>query len=272
MSRHALALAFFFASAGALHGQKFLEGGPMAGRLFWLRADRGVKRGLSDLVTDWGDTGGTHVVLDNSVATSLPEWRAAEVNGRPALHFDGNDYLYGTGMPTGSYTKVVVCRLDDLAPTNNVFSSVSWHALYFGSSDKARLFHGGDFVTSSSGVSTGTPIVLVATYDASTGDGVLYQDGVQVGSGNDGLAGNWDTTILLGSFGFSYFMSGSIAEVMAYDHVLSAADLADLHGYLMRRYTETRRRRSCSTCFRSRARSSSATRPTAPPSPSPARS
>jgi hypothetical protein len=139
-------------------------------------------------------------------------------------------------MPTGSYTKVAVCQLDDLAPTNNVFSSVSWHALYFGSSDKARLFHGGDFVTSTTGVQVGTPIVLVATYDATTGDGRLYQDGVAAGSGNDGLAGNWDSTIVLGSFGFDYFLSGSIAEVMAYDHVLSAADLADLHGYLMRRY------------------------------------
>ena len=236
MVRHALSLVVFFASAGALHAQRYLEGGPKAGRVVWLRADRGVRRGLSDLVTDWRDTTVNPVLLSNSTLTSLPEWRAAEVNGRPALHFDGNDWLYGVGMPTGSYTKVAVCQLDDLAPTNNVFSSVSWHALYFGSSDKARLFHGGDFVTSATGVAVGTPIVLVATYDAASGDGVLYQDGVQVGSGNDGLAGNWDNSIVLGAFGFNYFLSGSIAEVMAYDHVLSAADLADLHGYLMRRY------------------------------------
>jgi hypothetical protein len=238
MLRHALSLALLVASAAAAHGQGLVNGGPRAGRVLWLRADQGVKRGLSDLVTDWRDmsVGSSHVDLNNTTLVALPEWRAAEVNGRPALHFDGNDWLYGVGMPTGSYTKVAVCQLDGYAPTNNVFSGTTWHALYFGGSDRARIFHGGDFVTSDTGVQLATPVVLVATYDATTGDGVLYQDTVKVGSGNDGKVGNSDSTFLLGAFGFANFFTGSIAEVMAYDHVLSTADLADLHRYLQQRY------------------------------------
>jgi hypothetical protein len=59
---------------------------------------------------------------------------------------------------------------------------------------------------------------------------------VLAGRGNDGGVGNWDSTVLLGSFAFGNFAQGSIAEVMAYDHVLSTSELASLHTYLLPRY------------------------------------
>ncbi|MEO6708809.1 MAG: sialate O-acetylesterase, partial [Planctomycetota bacterium] len=96
--------------------------------------------------------------------------------------------------------------------------------------------HGTDFVTSTLSVPIGTPIVLVETYDETTGDCVLYQDGVQVGAGHDGLHGNGDSDILLGSWGTGHGLAGTIAELMAYDHVLSPVELSELHLYLLRRY------------------------------------
>ncbi len=236
MLRQALSCAFLLTASAALHSQVPLGGGPAAGRVLWLRGDRGVQRGLSDLVTDWRDVNAPGNGTTNAASTALPEWRAAEVNGQPALHFDGNDFLFGYGMPIGSYTKVAVCQLDDLTSTNNVFANFTWHELYFAGSDRARLSHGVDFVTSQKPVRTGTPIVLVASYDASTGEGVLYQDGELVGRGLDGMPQTGDSSILLGSFAIDSYFSGSIAEVMAYDHVLTRPELSELQGYLRKRY------------------------------------
>src|SRR5262245_9985884 len=214
---------------------------PSAGRVLWLRADLGVTMGLSDLVTEWHDASNPAVELSNVWTCSFPEWRAAAVGGQPALHFDGNDFLYGAGMPTGSYTKVVVCELDDLAAQNNVLSGFKGHALDFGGGDRARLSHvrgasGGDFVTSTQGVVAHVPVVLVATFDASTGNGTIWQDGVAVGHGHDDGRGNTDVTLLLGSFAYSGFFVGSLAEVVVYDRVLAGRDLDELHDYLLRRY------------------------------------
>jgi hypothetical protein len=239
--RFVVATALVVATAASARGADDVERPPAAGRVFWLRADLGVTKGLSDLVTAWNDAATATPLLANVYANSLPEWRAAEVGGQPALHFDGNDFLYGGGMPTGSYTKVAVCALDDVAPANNVFSGFYEHALYFGGSDRARLFHfdgtnGGDFATSARAVVAREPVVLVATYDASTGNGTIFQDGFAVGHGNDGKLGNGDSTVLLGSYGFGNFLQGSIAEVLAYDRVLDGRELVELQQYLLRRH------------------------------------
>ncbi|HTF90299.1 MAG TPA: sialate O-acetylesterase [Planctomycetota bacterium] len=235
MLRLALLFPILVAASPALHAQGPLDGGPSAGRVVWLRGDHGVTRGLSDLVSNWRDEVSANEVA-NANPVTLPEWRAAAVNGQPALHFDGNDSLCGSGMPTGSTTKVAVCQLDTLGAANPILASNSGHQLRFAGSDRARLTHGTDVVTSTTGVPIGTPIVLVETYDETTGDCVLYQDGIQVGAGHDGLHGNGDSDMLLGSFGTGNGLAGSVAEVMGYDHVLSSIELSDLHLYLLRRY------------------------------------
>ena len=212
------------------------DGGPNPGRVLWLRADQGVQKGISNLVSLWSDSGpASNLVVAGANPENWPEWEAAGVAGQPALRFDGNDWLYGYNMPTGSYTKVVVCRIDDTSFTNNVVSSVSHHALYFGGTKKARLFHSGDFTKSFREIETGKPVTLVGTFDANTLEGRLYQDGQMVGVGTAASA-NWDTSILLGSFAYGNFMKGAIAEVMVYDHVLSGPEWADLDAYLARRY------------------------------------
>jgi len=212
------------------------EGEPRAGRVAWWRADLGVQRGLSNLVEGWHDASGNGVALTGSGnGESQPEWLPVAIGGKPAIAFDGNDWLQGSGMPTGSYSKAVVAELDDLSLTNNVVSSWSHHALYFGSSPFARLFHSGDLVQSSVGVQAGVPFLLVATYDALRGRASLYLDGQLVGRVLN-APGNWDPTLLLGSFAGSYFMKGKIGEVALFDHELDVGELNALHDDLRRRW------------------------------------
>src|SRR5262249_44001342 len=104
-----VAIALAGTTAASARGADDLDRPPAAGRVFWLRADLGVTKGISDLVTAWNDAATAAPLLVNAYTNALPEWRAAVIGGQPALHFDGNDFLYGGGMPTGSYTKVAVC-------------------------------------------------------------------------------------------------------------------------------------------------------------------
>ena len=55
--------------------------------------------------------------------------------------------------------------------------------------------------------------MMVATYDASSGGGRLFQDGVLVGTGNS--SPNDDASLQIGAFASANFFQGLIAEVIA---------------------------------------------------------
>lgn len=236
-SRTFVALALLAAlSADAAAQSRVGEGEPRAGRVGWWRADLGVEHGFSNLVTRWRDCTGQGFALTGSGnGESQPEWLPVAIGGRPGVRFDGNDWLQGSGMPTGSYSKAVVAVLDELGAVNNVVSSASHHALWFAATPFARIFHSGDVVQSPIGVQAGVPFLLVATYDAGAGRATLHLDGLQVARVT-GVPGNWDASLQLGAFGWGNFLQGTIGEVALFDHELDAGELLALHDDLRRRW------------------------------------
>ncbi|MGD2018969.1 MAG: sialate O-acetylesterase [Planctomycetota bacterium] len=212
-----------------------LAQGPSAGRVLWLSGDLGAEARLGDQVEAWRDRSPAgHDVVQGDGAR-MPTLEAVGPGGHPTLVFDGNDSLARPdGMPTGSYTKVMVCAVDDLAATNNVLSGGSQHAVYFESSDRARIYHSGIFATSSVPVEVGEPVVLVATYDAQSGTGTLHQDGQQVGTGS--APAHTDPGLQVGSFAGGFGFVGRISELMVYDRVLDPVERAAVEGYLVAKY------------------------------------
>lgn len=207
--------------------------GPSAEPVVRFRATGGVDRGFSGLVSGWEDSDGLTVGQD--YGAWMPEWRAHDISGRPALHFDGDDSLTrADGMPSGDYTKVVVITIDDYGWQNNVLSGASEHALFFNYSDRARLYHTGTFVVSSQPTPLGEPTVIVGTYNATTGEGNLYQNGRWVGSGF--APPHADPAIQVGSFASGSNFQGSIAEAMVYDRVLTDTERRLLERSLIGRY------------------------------------
>jgi len=59
----------------------------------WVRADSGTVGGTS--ISQWQDFSGNSTQLIQSDATRKPTWVPQQLNGLPALRFDGNDYLDG---------------------------------------------------------------------------------------------------------------------------------------------------------------------------------
>ncbi|MCP3915381.1 MAG: hypothetical protein GY711_07485 [bacterium] len=209
--------------------------GPSAGRVLWVNGTVGAQQRMGNQVEAWADSSGTGNELVQADGSRMPTFEPIGLGGHPTLVFDGNDSLARTnGMPTGSYSKVMVCAVDDLSATNNVLSGSSQHAAYFAGADRARIFHSGTFVTSGVPVLAGELVVLVATYDAPGQTGLLYQNGVLVGSGS--APPHADTAIEVGSFASGNFFIGRISELMVYDHVLDAGERAAVETYLFSKY------------------------------------
>jgi len=212
------------------------EGEPSAGRVAWWRADAEVETEWNHLVSHWRDvTGRGNRLFSTGSGESMPEWLPVAIGGKPAIRFDGNDWLAGGGMPTGSYSKAVVARIDDLAAVNNVVSGSTVHALWFAGTAHARIFHGGDVLQSPAAIQAGVPFILVATYDAAAGRASLYLDRQLVARATR-VIGNSDASVQIGAFAGGNFMSGLVAEVALFDHELDPGELALLHDDLERRW------------------------------------
>ena len=208
---------------------------PAEGRVLWLRADRRVDLELGNTVSRWGAFDRGSLELTQTEGSQMPLCDPFGAGGRAALHFDGNDLLTSdVGMPTGDYTKIAVVKLDDYGANNNVLSGASEHALYYGNGDRVRMFHSGSFVISSVPTPLHEATILVAAFDATTGEGRLYQNGQLAGTGY--AAPHADPGIQVGACAGNSFLKGSIPEVFVYDRVLPDAERQLIELVLDRRY------------------------------------
>ena len=218
-------------------GLSSTPGGVSSGLSVWLRPTTGILLDAQGLVTRWQDSGGQSNDCAQSDARFKPTYVGRVFDELPGLLFSGGQYLTaGNGMSTGSYTKVVRCRLTTQYGQGNLFSaSVSTniaHGLYLGSGLFPMLWQSGFFLTSSIPVDVFQPHVLTATYDGVTRLGVLYQDGLQVGV-NTARANNAEPSWQLGAYENSYCLEGFIGEVLLYNRVLSTAERANVENYLV---------------------------------------
>ena len=212
---------------------------PAANPWLHLSADTGVEWQLGGQVSRWNDTrGGAHPFVTQDNASNMPTYDSVGLGGRPAFRFDGRDSLsVASGMPTGSYTKVIAFSVEDFAFNNNVLAGATGHSVFLEQTNLPRVWHAtsNSFVTSTAGVIADEPILLIATYDSSTNLGSLYLGGVLVGTGNG--VPNADTSLDVGAFNGLQGLRGSIAEVLVYDRVLNGAERFATQAYLENLYT-----------------------------------
>jgi hypothetical protein len=211
-------------------------GGVSNGLNVWLRPETGIQLDEQGLVARWQDSSGQGNDCVQTNASARPAYVSRAFDERPGLLFMGSQFLSASkGMSTGSYTKIVRCRLTtqyslgsllSAGPTKNV-----GHMLYLGPRLFPMLWDVGYFLTSAIPLDVFQPHVVTETFDGSTRLAVLYVDGLQVGS-HTASANNSEPSWQLGAFQNSDFLEGAVGEVLIYNRVLSTAERTSVENYV----------------------------------------
>ncbi len=205
--------------------------GGVPGLVIWLKSTRGLTT-QDGLVTGWADQSGQSNHASQGNFTRSPALAADQFGFLPGLRFNNNSFLSSpTGMPTGSYTKIVRHKLFDVSSSNNLISGTQnvpgVHAVFYSQSANARLFHNGEFASSSVAATPNTNIYLGATYSQPTKTGTLFLDNSPVGSGT-ATGDNTDVTYQVGAFQNGNFLNGALQEVMVFNRVLTANEMTQV--------------------------------------------
>jgi fibronectin type 3 domain-containing protein len=211
---------------------------PSANLRLWLRADAGITEGAGRVVA-WYDQSTQANQATQSTTSKQPVLVANVLNGRPVVRFDStqsrnfNLTNFMNGASEGEIFAVLKWTsgggsgLWRFGPGANVVSySTSGIVDDFGSS-----------VTRNEGAPvTGTGVFNIYHVAGKSGSWVTHLNRTTQFTTATNTVGSFNTAPLLGlNYTASYF-NGDIAEIIAYDHVMSASDLDGVMTYLETKY------------------------------------
>jgi hypothetical protein len=220
----------------------------VAGLVLWL--DAGQLSGLADgaAVAAWADQrGGPHAAVQ-AASSAQPVYRAAAVNGRPAIHFDGMDdhLVVAATLASGSQKRSVVLvgrpdalgdramiDLGNIATPGAGFLITPEHAVRTGTGERrwtppASLTAPAVTVVRLNGVSTQYLAAWVngqrLTVTAITAARVVTAGGTTIGASTAHRAAG------------PHHFAGDLAEILVYDQGLTEGEREQLEQYLMTKY------------------------------------
>ena len=223
---------------------------PPAGLSLWLKADAGVTLSGSD-VTSWADQSGNGNNA-SSAAGTRPTLVSNTLNSKPILRFNGTGQQMSLTSSIGGteYTIVIVCKNND----NELGSMFLWttdenYGLYIGVltdetfNEDAR----NKFLLSEADAGGGGEGSVLAWSSASANNNFFIGTATQNGGGKAYLNGAGGTNSLgtfsasnlfnlIGGYGFGYELDGDVAEIIAYNRVLTTPERQQVEQYLNSKY------------------------------------
>lgn len=233
---------------------------PLDGLALWLKADQGVTSAGDGTVSSWADQSGRGYVASQSTTSQKPHLVTGS-NGRPALQFDGNDWLNIGPINAEAYYAAVY-----FAPSSSIASAASSQTLVnfmsFAQGGGSGLYLGSGQDNTFSGSQ------LIGVYDqAVVGNAVITATGhlvemsqtnfpflptnamefrldgslpantsVGVASTYRKITPNCDAVKIGTTDGLVQFFSGTISEIVIYKRPLSVAEVAAVQSYFSHRY------------------------------------
>ena len=213
-----------------------------SGQRLWLRADVGVATDATGAVATWYDQSGAQKNATQANPAARPALVSTAANGKPVVRFDGtNDILdlapFMTGAAAGELLVIVKIpgfssRLDGLWSLGGADGALTE------TSDGVRMFTE-DFGNTQR-LTTNPPLALPTDFllyhvTARDGDWTLRLNGQMQFSTVAGVVA-FNAAPKLGCGAGGYFLQGDIAEIIAYDRVLTAAERTFIGGYLGSKY------------------------------------
>ena len=199
--------------------------------------------GISDgaALATWPDSGPNGYDLDQATSERRPLFRASAIGGRPAVEFDGaNDNMaVSFGTTYSQPNTVFIVGEFVLVPSANNFPWMDGHTssnrTWVGSSsvDEYAIWAGDPFLNSGVGTST-NPVLVRGVYNgASSSIAINSGTAVNGSTGSGGMSG----IKLAARYDNSRPQAVKIAEVVAYNAVLSGTDIGRVESYLRDKYS-----------------------------------
>lgn len=176
---------------------------------------------------------GSGLSFNTGVLTSNTTFNVLSTSENHALELDGvNDYVNCGNILAASYTKEAWVYISNPALSNNIISggnATGQHALWASQSNGNRLSAGHN--ANWTAVMDPNPYPLnewhhvAVTYDAGTGDMVLYKDGQVVSSATGQPAYTNGNQVYIGSYNTTDYLGGMIDDVRVWDYVRSQTEI-----------------------------------------------
>jgi alpha-tubulin suppressor-like RCC1 family protein len=214
------------------------------GLIMWLKADSGVSTDGSNNVTTWNDETGNNSVAQSASATE-PLYVTNDVNGMPAVRFNGSQWLFNpNNLSSGINTNLTIITVGSTSnPGSQQYAAwfggtVTGQGRGLGYASNEQLFDtsGINYLAGTAPAANAFAIQAATVY-ANNGAVTLYQNGANEGTGPLSGVQGISSGITVGAAGNETSgWQGDIAEVLVYDHQLSADELQQVDLYLANKY------------------------------------
>jgi alpha-tubulin suppressor-like RCC1 family protein len=210
----------------------------------WLKADAGATKDGSGNVSAWADQTGNYPVTQSSSAND-PTYVASDINGKPALNFNGSQWLYNSssmGAAVNSdITMITVATttgnsgMQESLMLGNRSGNYTNRALgYYQSRDVFDIVNA--FYLGAAAPPASTYVAQELTVNSSLTTATFYRNGIQTASLSISGLANISSGVEVGSPLGNVPWQGRIAEVLVYNHQLTSTELAQTDGYLADKY------------------------------------
>lgn len=210
----------------------------VSGLYLWLAADSITGLADNDPIATWPDLSSAGDDATQATEANKPLYKTNILNGLPVVRFDSTDNLAsaaaGDQKPFAHFAVVNPSSFANYQPVVGASANggINWRfnqtTGYLNLDAQAASVIG----TATSGHTAGNWVYVGVTYDGS-GNWVLYLNGSVVGSGLNNQSFTATTTVIGGG---SFNFIGDMAEILFYDHVLSADDRGEVFAYFQDKY------------------------------------
>ena len=212
----------------------------ISGLVGWYRADQGITLSGSN-ITQWNDLSGNGYNL-NTVNGTAPTFAAnGGANSTPCANFSGGGYIRGSfqSFTSGAArTAIIISKTTTPAAILQfIFNDSTLQGFGYALNSNKRAV----YLTSVAEIDDTTSNATnsweaVAVYSNASNQQGLYVNNNTHTVGGSGTVTASDGNFYLGSDSLGYFFTGSIAEIIYYNRVLTASEINNLNMYLANRY------------------------------------
>ena len=208
---------------------------PVAGVLAWYAADQITSPPASgSALSSWNDLSGNGYTASQGTGAAQPIYQTNQLNGLPAVSFDGTDDSLSATIASLSQPFTVFAVAARIGTSTICVWSSGGSTAYFILDYTTN--QAADLATSGGGAGPALTGVAAGAYAYYSGvaDGAASLsrvNGSQIATGNLGSTA-FGTVLVLGALGAGSYLSGDIAEILVYPAALDSTDIDTVEAYL----------------------------------------